>query len=84
MSTRIPFIARLTGRCANGAERDGGRRSHIVLSDVRPNGSMSFPSFETALCGAKPGRLSNGWTEVDGAEQPSCPRCQTRAAKEAR
>jgi hypothetical protein len=69
----MPVIARLTGRCANGAERDGGRRSHVVLTPRRQ------PQWETALCGATPGRLSNGWVEVDGAEQPTCPRCRTKA-----
>ena len=65
---RYPLmIARLTGRCANGAERDGGIRTHLVA-----NGSM----YGAALCGAKPGRLSNGWDEVDGPEQPTCGRCQ--------
>jgi len=71
----LPVIARLTGRCANGAERDGGRRSHVVMID--PHRQLT-PSWETAVCGAKPGRLSNGWDEVDGAENPTCPRCRAR------
>jgi hypothetical protein len=75
---RMPVIARLTGRCADGAQRDGGRRLHVVL---RPHGALSVPCFDTALCGAKPGRLSNGWTESDGAEVPTCPRCRRIAEK---
>jgi hypothetical protein len=68
----IYVVARLTGRCANGAERDGGRRTHAV-----PLGS----TYGLALCGARPGRLSNGWDEVDGAEMPTCSRCTKKASK---
>lgn len=65
-------VARLTGRCANGAERDGGRRTHLVAASER--------AWGRALCGARPGRrLSNGWDEVDGAEVPTCPKCARRA-----
>src|SRR5262245_60320629 len=49
----MPTIARLTGRCANGAERDGGRVSHVVMS------TRLSPTWEAALCGATPGRKSS-------------------------
>jgi hypothetical protein len=68
------LICRLSGRGANGAERDGGRRLHVV-----PH--VKGWQWGKALCGAKPGRRSNGWDEVDGAEQPTCPRCATRAER---
>ncbi len=51
--------ARKIGRCANGAERGKGYIYHAVYSH-----SWS------ALCGAKPGRLS--------AEQVNCPKCLKR------
>ena len=67
-----PFvIARLSGRCANGAERDGGRRLHVIEEDS---------VYGRAVCGARPGKRSNGWDEVDGAETPTCPRCLAKAA----
>ena len=74
------WIVRLTGRCANGGERDGGRLSHAILGDPS---SLAAPQWGRALCGATPGRLSNGWVEVDGAEVPSCARCRTKADQSA-
>lgn len=70
----MPVIVRLTGRCADGAERDGGRVTHVVVVD-------GSPAWGTALCGAKPGRLSNGFVESDGTEVPSCPRCRAKAER---
>lgn len=55
-------VGRLTGRCCDGAERDGGTKWHLILNPGK------------ALCGAKPGRLSNGFLEEDGREV-TCPRC---------
>lgn len=68
---------RLTGRCANGAERDAGYKWHAVEE-------ASF--FAKALCGAFPGgKLSNGWTTegFDGAVgfRVTCPRCQRKLAR---
>lgn len=63
------IYAILAGRCRNGAERDRGRLVHIV---ARPAGI--YPLFGPALCGARPGRLSSGWDEVD-ATDAVCPRC---------
>ena len=71
------FIARLTGRCADGAERDGGRKSHIVMATVE--NPIVLPMWGKALCGAKPRRLSNGWVEVNDAEASTCPRCIKKA-----
>lgn len=53
----------LAGRCANGAERDGGTIWHAV-----PATSYS------ALCGAKPGRRSAGWSMRLG-DVVTCERC---------
>src|SRR5262245_9655428 len=77
----IPILARLAGRCSDGAERDGGRKIHVILAEGI---ALPFPCYATALCGAKPGRLSNGWVEVDGAEQPTCPRCAKKGEQLAR
>jgi hypothetical protein len=55
---------RLAGRCANGAERDGGSKYHAVAGYV-------------ALCGAKPGRRSAGWSLYPG-DMVTCPRCRRK------
>lgn len=60
---------RLAGRCANGAERDGGTIWHAV-----PRTRTS----STALCGATYGRRSAGWSTTIGAAV-TCPRCIRRA-----
>jgi hypothetical protein len=75
-TTRMPWILRLAGRCADGAERGKGIKTHVVLAAP----GINPPAGGAALCGAKPGRLSAGWVEVDGPEVPTCPRCQRRAA----
>jgi len=56
----------LAGRCANGAERDGGTRWHAV-----PDNDYK------ALCGAKPGRQSAGWAPFHRKEKQAitCPAC---------
>lgn len=63
------IAARLAGRCANGAERDGGRRYHALAR---------FSEFGTALCGAKPGRTSGGWCQPYGDQPVTCPRCLSK------
>lgn len=56
------------GRCWNGGHRDRGQVVHAV-TPARYHGDH----FDTALCGAEPGRTSYGWTE---SEQPiNCPKC---------
>lgn len=51
------------GRCANGAERDTGSIYHAVENHAW-----------SALCKAKPGRMSAGWSSEQG-ERVTCPRC---------
>ena len=65
MSEEKLKTARLAGRCADGAERDGGTQVHLIAD-----------SQQTALCGAKPGRLSAGWSYADA--HATCPRCVAR------
>lgn len=57
---------RLAGRCSDGAERGAGALYHAV------------PAAESvALCGARPGRLSAGWSAYVG-EEVTCRRCMAR------
>jgi len=68
-------ITHLTGRCADGAERDKGKLRH-----AGPQGRQVAP------CGAKPGRRSAGWHEpgdaIDHTDHPvNCPRCLKKLAR---
>lgn len=57
---------RKTGRCASGAERDGGTIYHGVMKGGHP--------WAKALCGAVPGRRGNGWGTYPG-DKVTCPKC---------
>lgn len=60
----------LGGRCANGFERDQGRVVHLVeYGSHRP---MDY-HMGAALCGAKPGARSVGWSVTN--RTASCARC---------
>jgi len=74
-SMRLYFL-RMTGRCANGFERDGGKLVHAIRS-------AGFPGWGAALCGAAPGRKGNGWSE-HAKEAATCPRCLKKLAQEPR
>ena len=65
--------ARLAGRCRNGMERDGGKLLHLV-----DDGDL--PHFGKAICGAKPGKRSNGWHTPLNEGQNKCTRCEKRNA----
>jgi hypothetical protein len=67
--------ARKTGRCANGGHGDGG----VVLHAVE----YKSQSWDAALCGTKPGRLSAGWDfEVDfWGGKVTCERCLGKMKK---
>ena len=57
------------GRCWNGAHRDAGRVNHalpVVAGDT---------SFDTAVCGTKPGARSYGWVLTNNSEAVTCERC---------
>lgn len=72
LTSKVPVLARLSGRCADGAHRDGGRRIHVVML---PEG-VTDPAWYRALCGAEAGRRSGcGFVEVTEAEAATCPRC---------
>jgi hypothetical protein len=73
------FVIRyLAGRCWNGAQRDAGRLYHAVAANE--------DGFGKAVCGAVPGRRSNGWAAPAWDEaEVTCPKCRKRlAALEAR
>lgn len=58
-------VMMLAGRCANGSELDHGTRWHAVK-----------PGEYRAVCGAKPGRRSAGWSSYTTLGQiATCPRC---------
>jgi hypothetical protein len=56
---------KMTGRCANGAEKNRGTRVHMVSG---PGGSRDL-----ALCRARPGRQSGGWSH--DTYPATCDRC---------
>lgn len=64
-------VSTKTGRCANGAERDGGTLFHARL--LKTDG---YPKW-VPVCGVAPGRRSAGWSEWRPYDtQPvTCPRC---------
>lgn len=62
-------IAYATGQCRTGSERGGPRYHAVEGSDFGP-----------ALCGYRPGRRSNGWSDYEG-EQLTCPKCIKKLAK---
>lgn len=57
----------LSGRCATGAERGRGKLVHAVKG-------TAYPWYRPAMCGAKPGRLSAGWSEQVN-EPVTCSKC---------
>lgn len=73
----MSFVRRkMTGRCCNGAERDGGFRSHLVDIPENENGFH----FQKAVCGAKPGKRGNGWSDYDELKV-TCPKCLLKIQK---
>lgn len=68
--------ASLAGRCASGRERGQGMRVHAVpRSDELERNDYCVTR---ALCGAKPGPRSAGWSYF-GQRAVTCPRCATQA-----
>lgn len=70
------FAVRMTGRCADGAERDGGHLIHAVelTGEVAERGTR--PGWQKALCGKAPGRKGNGWSDrLYRPDQVNCTRC---------
>ena len=69
------MAATLAGRCADGRELGQGSRVHAVNGTLRTDYNELHG---TALCGAKPGRRSVGWTVAPPATEVNCPRCCAR------
>jgi hypothetical protein len=65
------------GRCANGAQRDGGTLVHAVDTE---DDWGSWGSFTPALCGTRPGRLTPGWSSYQ-YDTATCPRCLKKLAR---
>lgn len=63
--------AKLAGRCSDGYERGQGTRVH-ALENVRQPSPTDI--YGDALCKAKPGRRSVGWTPMIGSDV-TCPKC---------
>lgn len=59
-----------SGRAWNGFERDKGKIVH--LTEPLPENVCGYWGNK-ALCGAEPGKRSNGWIEVTGPA--NCPKC---------
>lgn len=78
MSAAMHTPATLAGRCANGWERDQGRRVHAVPT----NDALLHHRYtcHAAACGAKPGYRSAGWSMREDLPV-SCPRCLAKVAK---
>lgn len=69
-------ISQMAGSCRNGAERDHGRLFHARL--YTEDEGVSYK----ALCGAKPGKHSVGWSDWHPeGQQVTCPRCLKRLEK---
>lgn len=64
-------VGSLAGRCVNGAERDHGTLFH----------ALPVGNGYVALCGAKPGRRSVGWSDYGKHNEVTCPRCIAKLAK---
>lgn len=60
-------IRKKTGRLTDGYERGKGVLFHAVVC-------------ETALCGAKPGRLSAGWS-IEQGDKVTCDKCLKKLSK---
>jgi hypothetical protein len=61
----------LIGRNRTGSE-PGGTRIHAIY--------RSESAFGTAICGAQPGRRSNGWSDYEFA-CATCPKCMKKLKK---
>jgi hypothetical protein len=70
------LAASLAGRCTSGEERGAGRLIHAVPAEQGMRLSGYLDIVGSALCGAKPGRRSVGWSPSD--RSVSCPRCIKR------
>lgn len=73
--------AKLAGRCCTGEERGQGVRIHAIPGAYRQ--SIGNEVFGTALCKAKPGRRSVGWTAMDGYAV-TCPKCLRKMSSNVR
>lgn len=71
-------VRSLGGRCANGAEADHGTRFHALPVA----GSEYGDRTDAAVCGARPGRRSIGWTRWGSDQAVTCPKCIKKVNRE--
>jgi len=69
-------VSAKAGRCANGAERDGGTLFHARLLKKNNTREGYYPQWKP-VCGSAPGPRSAGWSEWrPSPDQPvTCTRC---------
>jgi hypothetical protein len=71
---RLVSVRTKSGRAWNGAARDAGTVTHAVPD-------AAYPSWDSALCGAKPGARGNGWQVPEPAgTEITCEKCRKRLA----
>jgi len=74
------IAARLSGQCRNGFERDAGTITHAIDGTGLRIGQVGIIGYGVALCGRKPGRRSNGWSNI-GCTAVDCPKCLKKIAR---
>jgi hypothetical protein len=68
----MKFIpAKLAGRCCDGFEKGQGSRVHALINATVQDHTFAYGD---ALCKAKPGRRSVGWSAMEGYGV-TCPKC---------
>lgn len=63
------FYSYLTGRGRTGSDSTGP-----LYHAINVRGEGPFPTFGAAICGARPGKRSNGWSDYLG-DHATCPKC---------
>ena len=75
-------ISQLAGRCANGFEGGHGVLFHARIVAEYEYIPGEFGASNTALCGAKPGKRSAGWSSYQPAGRVvTCKRCLKKVEK---
>jgi hypothetical protein len=63
-------VRQKAGRCANGAELGSGVLWHAI-----PKSGESWGRIDKALCGARPGKRTPGWSSYHASTVITCPKC---------
>jgi len=70
-------VRQKSGRCANGAELGHGILWHAV-----PKSGESWGNIDRALCGARPGKRTPGWSGWHNSKEITCLKCLKRFSKQ--